>query len=406
MNFELKSMVVEEKPHLMDTIVLGKIVSIRDQIIKAQSEGKSVYRFESGDPSFSISDDVLQTIQKVSKEGKTHYPTSNGILELRQAIKSKLERKNKITVPSEDCIFVTHGAMNAIFSTIFCIVNPSDEVIIPDPMWPEIAENIKIAKGVPVRVKLDEEAGFQYSAKNIEDKINVKTKAIYLNTPHNPTGSVLSKDTLLDIIRVAKKHNLWIISDEAYEDILYEPFEHFSIASLAKEYSSKVVSIFSFSKSHAMSGLRLGYIVTQSAILKERLPKIMRCAINGANSITQWAGITAIEKDHEYIEFMRVEYMKRRDMLIEELSKVKDITLFIPQGSFFFWIKFHPAILQKLKCLDSDELCQYLSKLGIGSIPGTTFGESNSSYVRVAFSCGTDMVAKGAIALREALTQF
>ncbi len=403
MSFDTKTIVVEEKPHLMDSIVLGKIVSIRDQIMRAQSEGMSVYRFESGDPSFSISDDVLATIEKVSKEGKTHYPTSVGIIELRKAIKSKLETKNKIMIPSTDCIFVTHGAMNAIFSTIFCIINPGDEVIIPDPMWPEIAENIKIANGVPVRVKLDEKEEFQYSIKKIEEKITQKTKAIYLNSPHNPTGAVLSKETLLDIIRVAKKHNLWIISDEAYEDILYEPYQHFSIASLAKEYSSKVVSIFSFSKSHAMSGLRLGYIVTQSSILKERLPKIMRCAINGANSITQWAGITAIEKDHQYIEFMRVEYMKRRDLLIEELSKVPDITVFIPRGSFFSWIKFHPPILERLKCKDADQVSEYLSKLGIGTIPGTTFGKSNSNYARIAFSCKTEMVLEGAVALREAL---
>ncbi|OLS28916.1 MAG: Aspartate aminotransferase [Candidatus Heimdallarchaeota archaeon LC_2] len=404
MSFELKSITVEKKPHLMENIVLGKIVSIRDQILKAQSEGMAVYRFESGDPSFSISDDVLKTIQKVSQEGKTHYPTSVGILELREAIISKLKVKNKIIVSSVDSIYVTHGAMNAIFSTIFCIVNPGDEVIIPDPMWPEIAENIKIARGIPVRVKLNEEDGFQYSVKKIEEKISDKTRAIYLNTPHNPTGAVLSKETLLDIIRVAKKYNLWIISDEAYEDILYEPYQHYSIASLAKEYSCKVVSIFSFSKSHAMSGLRLGYIVTQSSILKDRLPKILRCAINGANSITQWAGITALEKDHDYIEFMRIEYRNRRDVLLEELSKVKDITVFIPKGSFFIWIKFHPAILQRLKCKDSDQVSEYLSKIGIGSIPGTTFGESNSNYARFAFSCNTEMVIEGANALREALT--
>ncbi|MCE7735689.1 MAG: pyridoxal phosphate-dependent aminotransferase [Candidatus Heimdallarchaeota archaeon] len=403
MLLDLESLQKKPIDHLMDSIVLGKIVKIRDQILKAEKEGKPVFRFESGDPNFSVSPNVLETITRVAEEGKTHYPPSTGVIELREAIMAKLEQKNKIIVPSIGSIFVTHGAMNALFSTIFCLLQPGDEVIIPDPMWPEIGENIKIARGVPIPVKLSHAEDYEYSAKRIEDQITKKTKAIYLNTPHNPTGRVLSKETLIEIIEVAKKYKLWIISDEAYEHILFKPYKHYSIASLAKDYADKVVSIFSFSKSHAMSGLRLGYIVNTSKILQERLPKILRCVVNGANSVTQWAGITAIQKDHDYTEMMRREYEIRSDIIYTALSDVPDIKLFRPQGSFFIWVELEPPILERMGCKDTGEVSDLLAKLGVGSIPGDTFGKSNTYGIRFAFSCGTEMVRQGSIILREAL---
>ncbi|MFV2015929.1 MAG: pyridoxal phosphate-dependent aminotransferase, partial [Candidatus Heimdallarchaeota archaeon] len=214
---------------------------------------------------------------------------------------------------------------------------------------------------------------------------------------------VLSKESLLEIIEVAKKHALWIISDEAYEDILYKPYKHYSIASLARDYANRVISIFSFSKSHAMSGLRLGYIVTTSNIMQERLPKILRCVVNGANSITQWAGITAIQKDHAYIDMMRSEYEVRRDVIYAALSEVPDIKLFRPQGSFFIWIELESAVYDRLGCKNTDEISDYLAKLGLGSIPGQAFGNSNIHSIRFAYSCDTEMVKQGSLILRDAL---
>jgi aspartate aminotransferase len=400
---ESESLQQKSQYHLMDNIVLGKIVKIRDQVLKAQQDGKSVYRFESGDPSFSVSPDVLTTLTQVAKEGKTHYPASTGIFELREAIKNKIKVSNNIEIPSTDCVFVTHGAMNGLFSAIFCLISPDDEVIIPDPMWPEIAENIKIANGIPVRVKLSHEDDYTYSARKIEEKITLKTKGIYLNTPHNPTGAVLSKETLLEIIEVAKKYNLWIISDEAYEHILYEPYKHYSIASLAGSYIDRVVSIFSFSKSYAMSGLRLGYIVTTSKLMRERLPKILRCAVNGANSITQWAGVTALEKDQDYIEMMRKEYAIRRDLLFNTLKDIPDIKFFYPRGAFFLWMELQPKAYERLGCKTNEDVSDLLANMGIGSIPGETFGKSNTTSIRLAFSCTTDMVEEGSKVLREVL---
>ncbi|MEY3902425.1 MAG: hypothetical protein RL189_1731, partial [Pseudomonadota bacterium] len=264
--------------HYLDSLSLGKIVQIRERILKAQADGKKVFRFESGDPNFSLAAHVTAALKKAADEGKTHYIPNAGIPELRKALVKKLADQNGIKLASAENIFVTNGAMHALFCAFQCLLQAGDEVIVPDPMWTEVVENIKVARGTPVPVALREETGFQYLPKEIEARITSRTKAIFLNTPHNPTGAVLPKQTLLEIIRMAKERDLWIVSDEAYEDVIFAPHQHISIASLAPEYQHKIISVFSFSKSHAMSGLRTGYLTASDETLMERLHKIMRCS--------------------------------------------------------------------------------------------------------------------------------
>jgi aspartate/methionine/tyrosine aminotransferase len=257
--------------HYLDAISLGKIVQIREQLLKAQANGVRVFRFESGDPSFSVAQPVLDAIGAAAKAGKTHYIPNNGIPQLRDALAAKVRDRNGLDDVSAEDIFVTNGAMHALFVTFGALLVPGDEVILPDPMWTEVVENIRMAGGVPVAVELSAEDDFEYRTDRIESAITPRTRAIFLNTPHNPTGAMLSRDRLLEIVALARANNLWIISDEAYEDILYEPWTHTSIGSIAGDYADRVISIFSFSKSHAMSGLRVGYIVTTSPTLHDRI---------------------------------------------------------------------------------------------------------------------------------------
>ncbi|MHA2169095.1 MAG: pyridoxal phosphate-dependent aminotransferase, partial [Candidatus Kariarchaeaceae archaeon] len=177
----------EEKKHIVDQISLGKIVQIRDQLLKTQASGQKVYRFESGDPNFSVAPHIAQAMSDALQSGKTHYTPNAGILELRTAIKEKLALKNNIDLPSTDSIYVTNGAMNGLFATFTSVLDPGDEVILPDPMWTEIGENIRLGGGIPISVPLLAENDYEYSVSDIEDKISKKTKAIFLNTPHNPT---------------------------------------------------------------------------------------------------------------------------------------------------------------------------------------------------------------------------
>lgn len=395
--------------HLLDTLSLGKIVQIRERLLKAQAAGTKVFRLESGDPNFSVAPHVLDALQKAAADGKTHYIPNAGIPELRRALRAKLEAKNGVALPSEENVFVTNGAMHALFVTFQCILEPGDEVIVPDPMWTEVVENIKLARGVPVPVALKAENEFQYLPADIERRITSRTKAIFLNTPHNPTGAVLSKETVRGIAAIAREHGrngkpLWIVSDEAYEDVIYAPYEHTSIASLAPEQAERIISIFSFSKSYAMSGLRTGYLATTCEETMERLQKILRCSINGVNSVAQWTALAALQGDQSQLDQMRAEYMTRRDMLHGALARIPGMKPFYPRGSFFVWAEIDPSVYKRVGVRDADGLSGYLAEKGIGSAPGDAFGDSCAHAIRFAFSCSTDMVREGSESLVKILS--
>lgn len=390
--------------HPLDQLSLGKIVQIRERLLKAQAAGKTVYRLESGDPNFAPPTHVLDAVDKAARTGKTHYIPNDGIPELRVALAEKLRTKNGISWATDKNVFLTNGAMHGLFVTFSSLLSPGDEVIIPDPMWTEVAENIRLAGGVTVGVPLRAAEDFEYRPEEIERRITPKTKAIFINTPQNPTGAVLSESTLKEIIAIAKRHELFIVSDEAYEDVIYAPAVHQSVASLAPEYAEKIISIYSFSKSHAMSGLRTGYIVTCNPTLLDRIPKLLRCTINGVNSLAQWAAVAAVTGPQDHLQMMRDEYIVRRDKLIESLSGIEGVRPFNPKGSFFVWAELDPSIYKRLGVADADALSGMLAERGIGSAPGDAFGETCADAIRFSFSCATPMVEAGAAALRTALT--
>jgi aspartate aminotransferase len=390
--------------HPLDLVSLGKIVQIRERLLRAQADGKRVFRFESGDPSFAPQPHVLEAITRAGREGKTHYVPNNGIPELRRALAEKATTRNEIDRVTGEDIFVTNGAMHALFATFGALLTPGDEVIIPDPMWTEVAENIRLAGGRPIGVPLRREDAFEYRPEAIERAIGPRTTAIFVNTPHNPTGAVSSRETLGAILEIARAHDLWVVSDEAYEDVIYKPLLHHSMASLAGDDWERIVSIFSFSKSHAMSGLRTGYVVARASVLHDRLPKLLRCTINGVNSLAQAAAFAALTGDQSHLAAMRGEYRLRRDLMIEALTGIQGVKPFTPRGTFFVWAELEPSIYERLEVRDADALSAQLADAGIGSAPGDAFGDTCADAIRFSFSCGTTMVREGCAALREALS--
>ncbi len=389
--------------HPLDHISLGKIVQIREGLLVAQAAGKRVFRFESGDPSFAPAPHVIEALTAAARAGKTHYIPNNGIPELRRALADKIVAKNGIAGITANDIFVTNGAMHALYVTFGTLLGPGDEVIIPDPMWTEVAENIRLAGGIPVGIPLRADHDFVYRADEIEAAITPRTVAIFVNTPHTPTGAVLSRDDLAAIVDVARRHDLWIVSDEAYEDVIYAPYTHTSIGSIAGDWADRVVSVFSFSKSHAMSGLRTGYIVTRAAVLHDRIPKLLRCTINGVNSLAQWAAVAAVTGGDEATKAMCAEYLQRRDMLLAALDGIPGVRPFSPRGTFYVWAELDPSVYERLEVADAGALSTLLAEQGIGSAPGDAFGTTCADAIRFAFSCDTKMVREGSVALREAL---
>ncbi|HEY4131868.1 MAG TPA: aminotransferase class I/II-fold pyridoxal phosphate-dependent enzyme [Gemmatimonadaceae bacterium] len=389
--------------HRLDTISFGKIVQIREVLLTAQAKGARVIRFESGDPSFSVPPHVLEAINKAGAAGKTHYVPNDGIPELRAALAEKLRTKNKIANITPHDVFLTNGAMHALYVTFGALLGEGDEVIIPDPMWTEVAENIRLAGGTPTRVVVDAQGDYGYEPDAIARAITPQTRAIFVNSPHNPTGAILDKSVLEAIVALAREKDLWIVSDEAYEDVLYEPHTHTSIASIAGDWADRVISVYSFSKSHAMSGLRTGYVVTRSPLLRQRIQKLLRCTINGVNSLAQWGALAAVTGPQDHLPAMRAEYTVRRDLMMVALNGIDGVRPFKPRGAFYIWADLDPSLYARLGVRNADELSARLAQNGIGSAPGDAFGEHCADAIRFAFSCDTAMVREGSAMLRTAL---
>jgi aspartate aminotransferase len=252
-------------------------------------------------------------------------------------------------------------------------------------------------------VRLRPEDGFQYRAEQIEAVITPRTRAIFINTPHNPTGAVAQRPTLEAIAALAEKHNLVLVSDEAYEHVLFDREQHISLGSLPGA-AHRTISVFSMSKTYAMSGLRLGYAVIPQALYLQRMKKLVRCTINGVNSVTQYGALAALTGPQDATHAMAVEYQVRRDLLFTALEKVPLLEPYKPSGSFFLWARILPEWPGYQGRADDWSMTNYLiDRSAIGSTPGTAFGEAGRDHIRFSFSCATEQVAEAAALLPEAL---
>ena len=383
----------------MDSIALGGIVTVRDRLLEKQAQGKKVYRLESGDPSFAVPVHVREAIKKALDDGHTHYTSGAGIQPLREAIYRKLVEENRIPVRDPGHVLVTNGAMNALYVAFRAIVQPGDEIIMPDPTWTETADNVALAAGIPIRARLNPRDGYRYEGATIEAAITPRTRAIVINTPHNPTGMVLGQEELIPLLRLAEKHGLWVISDEAYEHVLFDGRKHVSAASLGY---GRVLSIFSMSKSYAMSGLRLGYLSCNDDLLIERMAKLLRCTVNGVNSATQVGAIAALTGPQDATMRMAEEYQVRRDTLWEGLKDNKLLHPLRPEGAFYLWARIDESWEGYAGLRGGRAMTECLiEETGIGSVPGEVFGPAGESHIRLAFSCPTDQVVAAAAILKK-----
>jgi aspartate aminotransferase len=385
--------------NIIDQVPLGAIVQVRDRLLEQQAKGRKVLRLESGDPSFDIPVHVREAMEKALRDGLTHYTASTGIPQLREAILRKVTGENGLQVAGLDSVIVTNGAMHGLYILFQAMLEPGEEVILPDPMWSEIDDNIRLAGGIPVPVRLLAEAGYQYDPPAIEAAITPRTRAIFVNTPHNPTGTVADLATLEAIAAIAERHNLMLVSDEAYEHVLFDGRRHVSLGSLpaARE---RTVSVFSMSKTYAMSGLRLGYLVLNDAPILGRIKKLVRCTINGVNSVTQYGGAAALNGPQDATQSMAQEYQLRRDVLFDSLEECPYVEAFKPGGAFYLWARIQPDWPGYAGRMDDWSMTEYLiDQAGIGSAPGSAFGQAGARHIRFAFSCSTAQIEDAAALL-------
>lgn len=380
--------------HIMDQITLGALVIVRDKMIAQQAAGGKVFRLEVGDTSFDTPPEVRKAITDALETGKTHYPPSTGLPQLREAILKKVEEENHLPIQDAEHVMVTIGGMHGLYMTFSSLLDPGDEVILPDPMWSEIAELIRRGGGIPIGVRLRPEKEFLYDPADIQAVVTPRTKAIYINTPHNPTGAVLSEEYLRQIADIAIRNNLYVVSDEAYEHVIFDERKHVSIGAL-EGMADRTITSFTFSKSYAMTGLRLGYLVSNDDHFLDRVRKLLRLSTNGIPSITQWGGVAALKSSQDTTLEMMEELEKRRDIFYSGIESIKVFEAFKPQGAFYIWAKIADAWPGYNGAKDSWAMTNYLiDAAGIGTSPGIAFGRSGERYVRFAFTAAREQLVE------------
>lgn len=360
-----------------------------------KENGVDVISFGAGEPDFNTPTNIIDAAIKAMNDGNTKYTNVNGILPLREAICRKFKDDNNLSYnPSQ--IVVSTGAKQSLANAFLAILNPGDEVIVPSPYWVSYPELIGLADGKAVFVNSDKKFDYKFTKENLEEVVSEKTKAIILNTPNNPTGTVYSKDELIEIAEFAKKYNLIIVSDEMYEKLIYDGEKHISIASISQDAYERTIVINGLSKSYAMTGWRLGYCGASEKIAK-LMTNIQSHMTSNVCSITQYAAIEALNGPQDKVKEMIVEFEKRRNYMVDTLEGIEKLSIIKPQGAFYIMINLDECLGKTINGEVINNSMDFSAKLleyeKVAVIPGKAFGLDN--YVRVSYATSMEAIKEG-----------
>lgn len=366
-------------------------IAIADRILALKARGQNIVGLQVGDPNFSTPPAVVDAALKAMQEGWTHYGPSRGYLDLRTAVAKKLIRDEGITYDPASEILITHGGIHAYYLAMQSILNPGDDVLIPDPSWATHTNMAIMLRGNVIRVPAPAENGFIPHFESWEKALTPKTRVIVLNYPANPTGAYPTREYLQKLQDFAAEHNLWIISDEVYGSLYYE--EKPTSAAAIRGAKKRTLIVNSLSKSYAMTGWRVGFLAGPAHIIDNALKA-------GQNSITcvapfiQKAATFALTDSaiQEVTANMRAAYARRRELVLRlshELESEK-VLVIPPQGAFYFFLDFRPLKMSSL------EICErLLDEAGVGLVPGAAFGEEGEGFVRMTIAASDEDVEAG-----------
>jgi len=346
---------------------------------------KNIITLGIGEPDFDTPEIIKDAAIRAIENSLTHYTSNYGIIELRKKISEKLKKKNKIFAHPQN-ILITTGSSEALDLAFRTIINPGDEVLIPSPSYVSYIPATLLSDGVPVTVPCYEKDEFRLLPEEIEKRITKKTKCIVIASPNNPTGAILRRKDIENIADIAIKHNLFVISDELYEYLIYDNEEHFSIASIPEMFE-KTITINGFSKSYAMTGMRIGYVVADESII-EGMMKIHQYGMLCAPSISQYAALKFDECENDVKEMIKI-YEMRRNLIYKRLNEIDGISAIKPKGAFYIF----PNI--KETKMSSERFANKLLKdAKVVVIPGNVFGEEGEGYVRMSYSVSIENIKK------------
>jgi aspartate aminotransferase len=371
-------------------------ISARANAMKAQ--GLDVISFGAGEPDFNTPEPICRAAIDAIGKGKTKYTPTAGIAELREAAAEKLFRENGVKV-APDQIVVSCGAKHSLFNALMCLVDPGDEVLLPTPCWMTYGEQIRLAGGIPVPVLSRVEDGFVPRIEDLESAVTSKTRALVMNSPCNPTGAVFPRQTIKDIMALAIRRGLWVISDEIYEKLIYDGDCHTSPASLSQGALERTVTVQGCSKSFAMTGWRIGYAAAPLEVVRA-MSNLQDQVTSNPTSFAQYGALAALQMPAGQVEDMRREFEARRDLLVERLNAIPGLDVPKPRGAFYALTNVRGFLQGQIR--DDVELASFLlEKAHVAVIPGSVFG--GEGCLRLSYATSQENIRRGVERIGDAL---
>jgi aspartate aminotransferase len=361
-------------------------LSIDSKAKAMKAEGIDVCGFGAGEPDFDTPEHIKAAAIEALQAGFTKYTPSAGIPELRAAIAEKLAADNGLTYRAGQVI-VSNGAKHACYNAILATCQPGDEVIIPAPYWVSYPDMVRLVGAEPVIVPTMERNNWKMRPEDFQNAMTPRTKMLIMNSPCNPTGSVYTREELEAIVEVASGEDIYILSDEIYEKLVYDDAKHVSIASLSKEAYDLTITVNGFSKSYAMTGWRLGYLAAPEAVAKA-VDSIQSHTTANPSSFSQRGALAALKGDQQPVADMREEFDMRRNYMIDRLSKIPNVTAVKPQGAFYVLLNVSQLGLTSQNFAD-----RLLSKANVAVVPGAAFGDDRT--IRLSYATSIDIIKKG-----------
>jgi len=382
-------------------------LSITERAGVLRKEGKNVISFSVGEPDFDTPEHIKKAAIDAINEGFTKYTPAAGIMELRQAVAKKLKEDNGLDYDYTQ-IVISNGAKHSLVNALMAVLNPGDEVIIPAPFWLSYAEMVRIAGGIPIIVYTKPEENFELSRAILEAAYTVKTKAVIITTPSNPTGMVTPEKCLREIADFAVEKDIIVIADEIYEKLIYSADKkHVSIASFNKEIYDRTITINGVSKSYAMTGWRIGYTASSKQIAK-LMSSMQSHMTSNPNSVAQKAALAAISGPQDCVEQMREQFEVRRDYIYDRVSKMPYLKTIKPEGAFYLFIDFSGIYGKEHNGIVIESAAQIgemlLNEKLIAVVPCADFGMPD--YIRFSYATSNDKIKAGMDRLEEFISEL
>lgn len=369
-----------------------------------KAQGIDVVDFGVGEPDFDTPENVKQAGIRAIQSGFTKYTPAGGTDELKEAVIEKFKKDNGLLYEKSQ-VLISCGAKHSLYNIAEALFDPGDEVIIPSPYWVSYPDQALLNDAMPVIVETTPEEGFKLSAKNLAQAITKKTKALILNSPSNPTGQAYDRNTLEEIAALAVQHGIYVVSDEIYEKLIYDGFSHVSIASLGQKIKDLTLVVNGVSKSHSMTGWRIGYAAGPKDVITA-MANIQSQSTSNPASISQKAAVEALRGPQDFVRTMNVEFDKRRKYMVERLNTIPGVTCLMPVGAFYAFPRVSALYGRETAAgkavRNSSELAAYLLEdARVALVSGDAFGAD--AYIRLSYATSMESIKKGLDRIEEAV---